>query len=378
MSSLKLLTQVATNNTPGNIAWSIGSPSDGYLLNDGAILSQTTYAGLYQEVGLIQDGINVWTTRTSGTSSQIRGLIYGNGLYVWGCNSTVLNTARIATSDDGVTWTIRSASINNLGILRLHYQNGLYAFNANEQFATSTDAIIWTTRTTQFGGNQPYGFIYDGTQYVLNGQNGRVSTSTDAITWTLATTVPITSFYDLTYGNGVYVGVGFTSVPSNTGYIATSTDAITWTQQSSQTSSSIFRVLYEATQSIFLATGNAGYLSTSTDGVTWTVRSPGTVVNLGQIIYSTDDAIWMVTGNSGALLTSTNAITWTARTSGTTSTVYSLTYGNGLYLLGTAGTNGQNLRGTTFYTYNTATEFALPIGFNALTDVTVSSYIKGD
>ena len=49
-----------------------------------------------------------WTQRTSGTSNRLRGVTYGNGLFVAvGYGGTIL------TSPDGVSWTARTSGTSN-------------------------------------------------------------------------------------------------------------------------------------------------------------------------------------------------------------------------------------------------------------------------
>jgi hypothetical protein len=89
-------------------------------------------------------------------------------------------------------------------------------------------------------------------------------------------------------------------------------------------------------------------------------------------------ALYIYGGGGGTLGTSTDAVTWTIRTPGTISTIRALTYGNGLYVY--AGDGG--VLGTAAeYSYNTATEFALPnppLIFTTEVPNEANSYIKGD
>lgn len=53
MSSLKNFIQAPSNNFPGDMAWSIGSPSSGWLEADGSIVSQAAFPTLFAQVGLL-------------------------------------------------------------------------------------------------------------------------------------------------------------------------------------------------------------------------------------------------------------------------------------------------------------------------------------
>ena len=126
---------------------------------------------LYKKLGII-GGYN-WTTRTSGTTSIIYSLTYGNGIYVYGGWGGVL-----ATSTDGTTWTAQ-ASGSSTYIFALTYGNGLF---------------------------------------VYVGSTGASGTSTNAITWTSLTAPTSNALNAVTYGNGLYVYGGYgalaTSAPN--------------------------------------------------------------------------------------------------------------------------------------------------------------------
>jgi hypothetical protein len=239
-------------------------PGSEWLVCDSSILTQTAYPALYDRIGLIADGGVIWTARTSGITSSINALIYGDNLYVYGGFNGALRT-----STDAITWTARTSGTGS-SILALTYGNNLYVYaGAGGALATSTDAITWTARTSGAGGLSINALIYGDNLYVWAGDGGFLRTSTDAITWTARTSNTTSSILALTYGNTLYVYAGAGS----------------------------------------------------------------------------------------ALATSTDAITWTARISGIVNALHTLAYGDNLYVYG--GTGG-NLRTSPEYTYNLATEFALP------------------
>jgi hypothetical protein len=152
----------------------------------------------------------------------------------------------------------------------------------------------------------------------------------------------------LTYGDNLYVYAGASGV------LATSTNAITWTARTSGTTSAINALTYG--DNLYVYAGNGGVLATSTDAITWTARTSGTANAINALTYGNN--LYVYGGAGGALATSTDAITWTVRTSGTTSFINALTYGDNLYVY--AGLGGL-LATAAKYTYNTATEFVLPL-----------------
>ena len=83
--------------------------------------------------------------------------------------------------------------------------------------------------------------------------------------WHLSAFFPSISFNALTYGNGIFVGVG------QGGTIVTSTDGANWSAQNSGTEKDLFGVGYG--NGIFVVVGNDATILTSSDGAHWTDRS---------------------------------------------------------------------------------------------------------
>ena len=97
--------------------------------NDGTILTSP-------------DG-NLWTKRTSGTSTFLSGITYGNGLFV-----TVGWKGTILTSPDGNSWT-KSDSGTSEPLRGVTYVNGLFVTVGLEgTIHTSSDGNSWTKRTS--------------------------------------------------------------------------------------------------------------------------------------------------------------------------------------------------------------------------------------
>jgi len=275
-------------------------PGSEWLPCDGSIVSQTTYSTLLSRVGFIQDE-RTWTTRTSGTENTILSLTYGDNLYVFAAQG---------------------------GVLR-----------------TSTNAINWTTRTSGTT-SSINALIYGDNLYVYAGQGGVLRTSTNAITWTTRTSGTTSIINALIYGDNLYVYAG------QGGVLRTSTDAITWDTRTSGTSSAINALTYG--NNLYVYAGNGGVLRTSTNAINWTNRNSGTTSAINALTYGNN--LYVYAGAGGVLRTSTNAITWNTATSEAGNAIFALTYGTVYVYAGVGGA----LATSNQFSYNTATEFALP------------------
>jgi photosystem II stability/assembly factor-like uncharacterized protein len=159
-----------------------------------------------------------------------------------------------SSTDSGATWTSRTSGFGSTQIRDVVYGNGIFvAVGASGKLSTSTDTVTWTSRTSGFGSNAISRVNYvNGYFFALGtaGSTSGVSTSTDGITWTLRTT-PAGSpnpVFAVTYGNGYYVIVGEQS-SYNTIY---STDLATWTNLTSGPSGNIYAAFYENNQFILM------------------------------------------------------------------------------------------------------------------------------
>jgi len=251
------------------------------------------YASTITSIQAANDGAT-WTTRTSGFgSTSIRGVTYGDGLYV-----AVGESGKLTTSTDGTTWTTRTSGFGSTNILGVTYGDGLYvAVGLSGKLTTSPDGTTWTTRTSGFGTTNIYGVTYGDELYVAVGLSGKLTTSPDGTTWTTRTSgFGSTNILGVTYGDGLYVAVGYT------GTLTTSTDGTTWTTRTSGFGTTTIRgVTYG--DGLYVAVGESGKLTTSTDGTTWTTRTSGFgTTRIYDVTYG--DGLYVAVGNDGDLTTS--------------------------------------------------------------------------
>ncbi len=229
----------------------------------------------------------------------------------------------------------------------------------------SVSGLTWTARTAAVN-NDWYGVTYGNGLFVAvagTGTGNRVMTSPDGITWTSRTSAADYMWRQVVYGNGVFVAVSGGS--SNTNQVMTSTDGITWTLRTSAQNgiypSEWYDVVYA--EGLFVAVGTSPYgsgfrVQTSPDGITWTGRTSGvaTDANFRGIAYSAADSQFVAVAQSGTnrVMTSPDGITWTARSAAAANTWTSVAYGNGRYVaVASTGTGTRMMSSTDAITWST-------------------------
>ena len=133
----------------------------------------------------------------------------------------------------------------------------------------------------------------------------------------------------VSYGNGIFVGVG------DYGALYTSVDGAVWMTRYTGTGHLLCDVAFGS--STFVAAGAGGMILTSPNGEIWTIRGPGTSHNLNGVAYG--DNAFVAVGDRGAILTSPEGKEWTVRDSGTQQTLKKVAFGgNGFVAVGVNGT----------------------------------------
>jgi len=125
--------------------------------------------------------------------------------------------------------------------------------------------------------------------------------------------------YDVAYGHGLFVAVGFLAAAPK---ISTSTIGTSWTARTVPTADRLFSVAYSPTLDLFCAVGEVGTdlaIVTSPDGITWTERSNSiTGADAVSICWSEFAGMFVLvgadTGTYPLVATSPDGITWTQRT----------------------------------------------------------------
>jgi hypothetical protein len=234
----------------------------------------------------------------------------------WGDHEFVALGWRVMTSPDGNTWT-------DLGTSPLGNWIGGVTYAENEFVAVggyglrdiSTNAMTWTSESIDTTATHAYDGVAFGSvgagMFVSANDSGQRSYSSDGTHWAYSTSLTGTSSTHMTFGNGVFVGIGGTAV-------VTSTDGMNWTSAATL-SASPGSVLFAAGH--FTAVAD-GHVFTSNDGTTWTDQVSSSA-NAGQIAYGDGTYVW---ANGISPRRSTDGINWTVVTLTGTNSLNSVTF----------------------------------------------------
>ena len=284
------------------------------------------------EAGVVPDPLDLWVKGDSGTTTDLYGLVYGQGMFV-----AVGYSGVILTSPDGVAWANQSSGTSN----DLHgatYANNMFLAVGNSgTILTSPDGIAWTSHpsgTTEYLKEVSYG---NGI-YLAAGKNGTILSSPDGLVWTPQSSGTLQDFSDVAFANGIFVAIG--GGPGVDSIILTSADGTAWKSAASGTRANLRRVAYG--RGTFVAVGNNPTILTSPDGVVWTNASfpsacSAPYSSLRGINYA--NGIFVAVGNNGTLLTSPDAVLWSCQNSGTDKNLHSVSQGDGRFVVvGSDGT----------------------------------------
>ena len=295
-----------TNANLGGLAYgggmwvAVGHEFNGPMFSAATIFSST-------------DGVH-WSGQPSGIGGDLGNVAYGNGNFViTGYNGTIL------TSSDGVSWTTRNSGTTDP--MNVSYINGVFVAISSTGLLASTDGVVWDRWGTIPGTTRVNDITYGNGKYLTGGHvchevipippdypfqvcNVQISISTDLIHWT-NTELSIGSsswgessfsdFISVTYGNGIFVGVGY-SRNDGTYTIYTSADGIEWTPGINAVSGVTTVAFGNGT---FVAVGLGG-IATSIDGAIWTARSPRAFLN--NVAFGAGK--FVAVGGSGTILQS--------------------------------------------------------------------------
>ncbi|MFD1175045.1 cadherin-like beta sandwich domain-containing protein [Paenibacillus puldeungensis] len=272
----------------------------------------------------IQDAkaAGAWEMRSSNTNVDLFGVAYGNGHWV-----AVSKTSYI-TSTDGITWTKKY--LNNGYLFDVIFANNRWiavgensVLPAGGLVITSEDGENWSEQRS-VSDNQLDGIAYNGSLFVVVGENGTLLTSPDGVSWTdrsASSGFGNASMYRVAYGNGMFVAVG------DKGAIYTSPDGMVWTSKVSGTADFLYGVDYGNGK--FVAVGGKALLTSSDNGATW--KAVSTDVNfLDGVTFGGNK--FLVVGDGGYIISSNNGDEWTTEYADGASEFLDASFGGGRFV----------------------------------------------
>lgn len=249
----------------------------------------------------------VWTGRTNTSGGAVGSLAYNGTTWI----ASNINNTTWSKSTDLITWSACTGPTTGLGVCSAG-SNFIAAFtHATGTYYTSPDGVTWTLRYST--GENMTSVVGNSTTRVIASREKAVGFySTDSgATWNASTTHPTTAIQHIAFGGGRFVGIGYNV--SNSSY---STDGITWYAGGTVSNSYNTSIAYG--NGAFAIVGNGGYIASGTNGSSWTARASGVTANLTHVIYAGGKFVAVGTSNATipTVLTSTDGTTWTIRTTG--------------------------------------------------------------
>ncbi|MFZ4857903.1 MAG: WD40/YVTN/BNR-like repeat-containing protein [Desulfuromonadaceae bacterium] len=238
---------------------------------------------------------------------------------------------RLVTQDEGrgvPAWKVNVNYDKNYTVQDAASLAGRLLRQAYFETATTATGIPWTGLT--YGNGMFVGIGADG-----GATTNTLTTSPDGKKWTTRALPVADRWASVAYGL-TNAGTGlFVAVPETPGagtVYATSPDGITWTQRTFPYSNAFWFVGYG--NGLFVVC-SYDYFYTSPDGVNWTQRTIPVQGIYRDLVYA--NGIFVVVGS--CILTSPDGVTWTQRTSPGAGGTQGVTYGNGIFVVALNGLN---------------------------------------
>lgn len=199
-----------------------------------------------------------------GDSRTLNGIAFGAGRFL-----AVGDKGLMLSSTDGQNWSTVNCYISENLYSIIYAKNKFIAVGDNGAILTSTDGITWNKTIIENGKDTVltlHRIRYINDMFMIAGLDiqGILITSKDGIKWTLTRIPEINALYDISYGNGIYIGTG--AIVTKGGLIV-SKDGINWTVYKVE-SGHLISMLYDQGNFIIITDKAEGL--TTKDGITLT------------------------------------------------------------------------------------------------------------
>lgn len=256
----------------------------------------------------------------SPAKTDLRSIVAHNNVFVavgpWG--------KIVRSSDAGATW-VNQTGAEGSHLHAIAVGKGLFvAVGYEGVIFTSPDGQVWSPRGTH-GAGDLLGISFGKDLFVAVNNEGEVLTSSDGLVW--ANHGPKTegaALFNVAYGNGRYVAVGYD-------VILTSSDAKAWSNNKiASMEGHVYLKSISYGNNLFIAVGNDGKILTSSDGNIWEPRLSSTDKTLN--IVSFINGQFIAAGDDGTIVSSSDGKKWTPQASDTSHEIYGLAFEKGNYV----------------------------------------------
>jgi hypothetical protein len=231
----------------------------------------------------------------------------------------------IATSGDGKTWAAGSL-FGTTDIRGIAYGNGLYIAGGDHATYSSTNATNWTYLPGQDFTMR--GLAFGNGLFIRVGDTGTIRTSQYGTNWQLRNSSSFYALSDVIWARDLFVTVG------NSGRIMTSPDGTNWANRSVAQQTAFVSVGYSAGR--FAALGRFGEIAYSNDGTNWiAAMTPATLCTA----IAGGSGLFVATDEYRRLFVSSPSSGWSAAWPRTSGIFRSIAFGNGTFVA--VGERGQ-------------------------------------
>lgn len=297
------------NFTVGDYLDTARSPGAGWLRRDGSIYNRHTYPALAAILPIVRDV--VLTTHSTSTGRNIAHMCVGHDGALYGTSPDGSDCDIVRSEDGGRNWTTVARITGCTGRGGLAYGNGVYltasGTGGSSAVSYSTDgAQTWSAPSSL--PDTPYSNI-DGIRwlndafFIINndaeGGRRRIYRTLSATSFAVVfdqNTISSGAFFDMAYGNGVYLVVGWASSgnPNPNEHVVTSLDGVSWTPRSAPFP--FVSVAFGGTHFFGLSRadipGADGQIQKSANGETWTVLPHLLDSNIDSRVSATDGRVF--------------------------------------------------------------------------------------
>lgn len=273
-----------------------------------------------------EDGVT-WTVRTnsipglSGLDDDFLSVTWANGTFVAGGKQGL-----VFTSTDGLAWTRSITPFQSWIFSSAHYAGNYYLPGRQGKLHRTANFVDWTDVTTDMFDDW-HGIVVAGSEAVVGGRSGFVAHTATAADWPLVDGGTREYFFEIAHGAEVYVA------SDANGGIWSSVDSESWTQVHT-VADNRYLVGLEWDGARFVGLTSNGKLVQSPDGQTWT-ESPATTGSFNK--FRRVNGVWWALGTAGQVLRSDDLVAWTPLSVGS-DTIADIAHSAGVYVA--VGENG--------------------------------------